>query len=393
MATLTYTNVTGVKGRAFEVVQATQGAVRDAAGLAQARAEQVLRTAAVKASGLVDGVNIVVHDGAFRTVVGSAATGGVAFGATAGAGGLACGAMVGAAVGIVPAFFTFGLSIPVGATVGGGAGCILSALGGAAVGAVGSGATGYGLYTHRHQIASIAHHFVAKAKDSVDYVTVMASNNFVAPVQARASAVARTVSDAKMAAIVHLMSARGAATSTYANMQKAGLRPWAVETAQTARVKVSQAAKGAQEVARDRTFQTIAVSGVSGAVVVGAGAGMAGLATGTVVGAALGLMPALFTFGLSIPLGAVLGGGTGLITGAATGTAVGAVGGGAMGYSVHLRRDDIVEAGSRTLAKAGDAAKYAKARAAASADYVKQHGAMVRARLAGASTGGTEGCQ
>ena len=47
------------------------------------------------------------------------AGGAAALGATGGATGLAAGSAVGAALGLVPAIFTFGLSIPVGAAIGG----------------------------------------------------------------------------------------------------------------------------------------------------------------------------------------------------------------------------------------------------------------------------------
>ena len=39
----------------------------------------------------------------------------------------------------------------------------------------------------------------------------------------------------------------------------------------------------------------------------GTGAGAAGLAVGGITGAALGIVPAVFTFGLSIPVGCALG--------------------------------------------------------------------------------------
>merc|ERR1712137_1247985 len=46
-----------------------------------------------------------------------------------------------------------------------------------------------------------------------------------------------------------------------------------------------------------------------------------GLATGTVVGAAVGIIPAIFTFGLSIPIGAAIGASAGVMTGGAVGVA------------------------------------------------------------------------
>merc|ERR1712066_310 len=59
------------------------------------------------------------------------------------------GAVAGAAVGIIPAFFTLGLSIPAGAMAGL---CVGTAVGGGA-GAVGGGLVGYGSFTHRKAIS------------------------------------------------------------------------------------------------------------------------------------------------------------------------------------------------------------------------------------------------
>ncbi|CAE7497444.1 unnamed protein product [Symbiodinium natans] len=53
-------------------------------------------------------------------------------------------------------------------------------------------------------------------------------------------------------------------------------------------------------------------------MIIGSGVGVV---CGTVIGAAVGVLPALFTFGLSIPIFAVGGGGTGLFVGGATGLA------------------------------------------------------------------------
>lgn len=82
-------------------------------------------------------------------------------------------------------------------------------------------------------------------------------------------------------------------------------------------------------------FRVTAVSAAGGAVTVGTGGAAVGCATGGAIGAAVGLVPALFTFGLSIPVGAAIGGGAGLCVGATAGGTVGAVGGGAAGYKIH----------------------------------------------------------
>merc|ERR1712060_585424 len=62
---------------------------------------------------------------------------------------------------------------------------------------------------------------------------------------------------------------------------------------------------------------------------------------GTIVGAAFGLIPAVFTFGLSIPIGAAIGGSTGLVAGTVAGGAVGFVGGGVAGRTAHKHREQI----------------------------------------------------
>ena len=59
------------------------------------------------------------QDGHVQATCAGVAGGAAALGATGGATGLAAGSAVGAALGLVPAIFTFGLSIPVGAAIGG----------------------------------------------------------------------------------------------------------------------------------------------------------------------------------------------------------------------------------------------------------------------------------
>merc|ERR1712151_2137 len=86
---------------------------------------------------------------ATTTKVGVTSTAAVAGAVVGGAATGTFGTVAGAAVGIVPAIFTFGLSIPAGALVGG---CVGTAVGGS-VGAVGGGALGYGGFTHRETLS------------------------------------------------------------------------------------------------------------------------------------------------------------------------------------------------------------------------------------------------
>merc|ERR1712032_1742378 len=67
-------------------------------------------------------------------------------------------------------------------------------------------------------------------------------------------------------------------------------------------------------------------------------------------GAVVGLVPALFTFGLSIPLCAMIGGGAGLCAGTTLGATCGAVGGGAVGYGSYGNRVAIRETVNRGVA-------------------------------------------
>lgn len=75
-----------------------------------------------------------------------------------------------------------------------------------------------------------------------------------------------------------------------------------------------------------------AACAAGGAAVLGASGGLMGLTTGAGFGAAVGIIPAIFTFGLSIPIGAMIGGGTGLCVGTTVGGGVGFIGGGAVGF-------------------------------------------------------------
>lgn len=84
------------------------------------------------------------------------------------------------------------------------------------------------------------------------------------------------------------------------------------------------------------SYKAAIASAAGGAVVLGTGGGATGLATGGAVGAAVGLVPALFTFGLSVPLFAAVGGGCGLVVGTTVGGTTGAVAG-AGGYCLFKR--------------------------------------------------------
>jgi len=87
------------------------------------------------------------------------------------------------------------------------------------------------------------------------------------------------------------------------------------------------------------------------------------------VGAAVGVVPAIFTFGLSIPIGAFIGGAFGLCAGIVIGGSAGLVSGGAVGYCGYRHRDDIKGAVKGVSEKAKTYANTVVARLLASKDY------------------------
>merc|ERR1712151_1104070 len=113
---------------------------------------------------------------------------------------------------------------------------------------------------------------------------------------------------------------------------------------------------------------------VAGAVVGGATGGT----FGTVAGAAVGIVPAIFTFGLSIPAGAVVGG----CVGSAIGGSVGAVGGGSLGYCGFTHRESLSKGWSKVSKKASDLKMFAITRASDAKDRVQS--------VVSGSTGGTD---
>merc|ERR1712190_628396 len=137
-----------------------------------------------------------------------------------------------------------------------------------------------------------------------------------------------------------------------------------IQTATTTKAKT-------MEIASNKTVQVTAASAAGGAVTLGTAGGVTGLATGGTLGAAIGLVPALFTFGLSIPIGAAIGGGCGLVAGTAVGGTTGLVGGGAVGYGAFTKRDEIKTGLAAAKTKVIDGAGYVKDKGRTSADYVR----------------------
>eukprot|EP00441_Pelagodinium_beii_P027901 CAMPEP_0197655006 /NCGR_PEP_ID=MMETSP1338-20131121/39192_1 /TAXON_ID=43686 ORGANISM="Pelagodinium beii, Strain RCC1491" /NCGR_SAMPLE_ID=MMETSP1338 /ASSEMBLY_ACC=CAM_ASM_000754 /LENGTH=330 /DNA_ID=CAMNT_0043230565 /DNA_START=39 /DNA_END=1031 /DNA_ORIENTATION=- len=148
------------------------------------------------------------------------------------------------------------------------------------------------------------------------------------------------------------------------------------KTLDTTKSKAVKLGEKAKATAKDGQAQATVAGAAGGAVVVGTGGAITGLTAGAAMGAAVGLVPAIFTFGLSIPIGAAIGGGAGLCTGAAAGATVGALGGGAAGQGAFAKRGDIRQGAQKTLSKVSSGADLVKG-------FVKEKAASVRARLAG----------
>merc|ERR1719220_505277 len=110
------------------------------------------------------------------------------------------------------------------------------------------------------------------------------------------------------------------------------------------------------EVVSDKGVQATAASAAGGGVILGAGGAATGLAVGGAVGAVVGVVPAIFTFGLSIPFCAVVGGGCGLAAGAAAGGTTGVVAG-AGGYQAYSRRETIRRAVGKLTEKVRSSAR------------------------------------
>lgn len=96
--------------------------------------------------------------------------------------------------------------------------------------------------------------------------------------------------------------------------------------------------KSVVEVTSDPRAQQTAAVTVGRYLKMGIAGGTGGLVCGGSIGALVGLAPAPFTAGLSVPLGAAVGAGAGLCVGASVGSTVGAVGGLLVGRGVFYRQ-------------------------------------------------------
>jgi len=166
---------------------------------------------------------------------------------------------------------------------------------------------------------------------------------------------------------------------------KNAIQDTAISAIQAAKIKGSSVSSKASDMVTDRSVQVTAFGAVGG--------GATGLATGTVAGAVCGLVPAFFTFGLSIPVFATVGGAAGLCTGT--------LAGGATAKSIHANQDDIKSSMVGVMSKANGGKEYIistasggkeymSKKARGCTDFVGERTMMVKARLVG-GTGGSAG--
>lgn len=293
---------------------------------------------------------VVSGDPKTRAVVLAGGGSAALLGAVGGTFGTIAGAWTGATVGLVPAILTFGISIPMSAMVGGSIGAWTGGTAGSVTGMVGGSAAGRVMYAYRTEI-----------REGVSVIRVRVLNTVSAARQRAAGAVERT----QTRAIEWSSSTRTRVSEVSAKLAEATVRAREAtgEAAETSAVRARELAERAKYLALDKKVQATTVSAASGAMIMGTGGGVAGFLGGGAIGMAIGIVPAMFTFGLSIPIGAAVGSGWGLAVGTATGGAAGLVTGGATGYGVYTRRDEISSGATEAWTKVGTLAESVRERA------------------------------
>jgi len=280
----------------------------------------------------------------FKTITIVTAGGAVTLSTMGGAFGCATGIVTGSLAGVIPAVFTLGLSIPVGATIGGTTGLVIGATAGGATGAAGGSIVGYGGHRYRKEIGAGVLTIKKSANGGVRSVKIF-------------------VHDRNQAAKAH-----------------------AAKQIEFARVKMSNGVDVIKQKAGKLERKHIVAGGAgAGALTGGAAGGGAGVVAGGAIGAAVGVVPAIFTFGLSIPVCAVIGGAIGGGVGVTAGGTGGAVVGGAAGYGGHKYRKEIASGASGLKLSVSSSAGSIKLKAHERAAQAREH---ISAMLGG--TGGTE---
>lgn len=329
----------------------------------------------------------VASEPSVQVTTATAIGGAVTLGAGGGIAGLATGGAIGGAIGFLPAIFTFGLSIPIGVAIGGGIGFGVGIAGGGGAGLLSGGTVGYVAYAKRSKIwrtwEAIRNRLDIAFDHVEDYVLKIIGHrmqrraqrmNEASATNGRSQAYDERV-DATIGvsgvgvAGLDLAKATAAAAASELNV---GARRMAGDASAAAIQKTSDIGSEAKRIVTDQHNQVTAATAVGGAVTAGAAGGATGAVAGGTIGAGIGLLMAPFTLGLSIPVGAILGGSTGLVTGAAAGGTAGAVGGGAIGYGAYAKRDEISEAASGLTSSVGAAVTSVKDTAVASGASVRQ---------------------
>eukprot|EP00435_Cladocopium_sp_Y103_P015615 s2192_g3.t2 len=226
-----------------------------------------------------------------------------------------------------------------------------------------------GVRTWSHDNVQLAQEYVASSIASVDSAARSSYRN------ARATGLAFIESTRKS------IKDRIQETVEGAKARVAAGRAKALETVDSAKAKASEARDKAHAFAKNDHVRATAVGVAGGATTLGTTGAATGLCAGTVVGAAAGVVPALFTFGLSIPVGAALGAGAGLFMGTAVGATAGALSGGAAGYGAYAKRGEIQELRTKTMSRISSGVDIVKGKAAASADYIKDRASAARTRV------------
>jgi len=317
----------------------------------------------------------LISDKGTHVIALSAGGGALLLGSTGGVVGVCGGVTSGALAGTLPALFTLGLSIPAGAAVGGGVGGFLGTAAGTMTGFVGGGAAGAVAYRYRVEIKHGTLLVRVKVLDAR-----AKAGKVLQQLQTKAANIGETAktsgnSTLKMISDKSSEVASCAQACTHA-------------AAATAQSKVSDLGAGAKSLALNPAVQVTSVAAAGGAVATGAAGGTLGLVAGGAAGAVVGLVPALFTFGLSIPVCAAIGSGAGACMGTVAGSTAGVVGGGAMGYGAYgayTRQQEIKETASEAWTKLGVVAESVKEKAKEKANM---SASFVKASLGG--TGGTQ---
>mmetsp|Transcript_54461 Transcript_54461/g.129799 ORF Transcript_54461/g.129799 Transcript_54461/m.129799 type:complete len:375 (+) Transcript_54461:64-1188(+) len=265
--------------------------------------------------------------------------------------GLAIGCMLGCMLGCMFALFTFGLSVPIGVVLGAALGFSGGLALGASAGFLGGGALGYGVHRGYDQLTWVTHfmpHSVmalaATIQSSASTVLALLPDNVSAWMSTQHSHGGSA--EAKLAHGSDCLQSEVPADETRLALQHTSIC--------SANGDLETLAKAAQDrsLTDQYTAHVTAAAAMVGGATIGVCGASAGLVAGSTCGAALGLIPAVFTFGLSIPFGAVVGGGCGCVAGAAAGSTSGAVGGGAFGYGMYKHRQEIHESAAAALSKA-----------------------------------------